>query len=79
MDRGAWCVTVHGVTKSQTGLRDEHTQSQRIQKPFEQLTLLPITFGENQNKMKGSMAFESTRKYKEEPVVFEEKPTKITV
>ena len=23
MDRGAWQATVHGVTKSQTGLRDE--------------------------------------------------------
>ena len=25
MDRGAWQATVHGVAKSQTGLRDEHT------------------------------------------------------
>ena len=24
MDRGAWWATVHGVTKSQTLLRDEH-------------------------------------------------------
>ena len=25
MDRGAWWATVHGVTKSRTRLRDEHT------------------------------------------------------
>ena len=24
MDRGTWWATVHGVTKSQTGLREEH-------------------------------------------------------
>ena len=26
-DRGAWKATVHGVTKSRTQLRDEHTKS----------------------------------------------------
>ena len=25
MDRGAWCATVHGVTKGQTQLSNEHT------------------------------------------------------
>ena len=27
MDRGAWQATVHGVTKNQTQLGNEHTQS----------------------------------------------------
>ena len=31
MDRGAWQVTIHGVTKSQTRLSDyAHTQKKRI-------------------------------------------------
>ena len=31
-DRGAWCVAVHGVTKSQTRLRDGKTTG--VQKVF---------------------------------------------
>ena len=30
MDRGAWRATIHGVTKSQTGLSTPHTYSQKV-------------------------------------------------
>ena len=30
MDRGAWRATVHGITKSQTRLKDFHFQEQGI-------------------------------------------------
>ena len=29
MDRGVWWATVHGVEKSRTGLRPEHTHNKR--------------------------------------------------
>ena len=35
MDRRAWWATVHGVTKSQTWLRDWHFQLRRVRRPEE--------------------------------------------
>ena len=29
MDRGVWWATVHGITKSQTPLRDQHFHSRK--------------------------------------------------
>ena len=47
-DRGAWCVTVHGVAKSQKQLRTEKHQKQNIILNSEKLKAFPLISGTTQ-------------------------------